>query len=173
VLIGILKGLGMNVIAYDYYPNEIAAKELGFTYVSLDQLYKQSRIISLHCPLTPETQHMINKKTIEKMQKGVMIINTGRGHLIDTKALIKGLKEGKIGAAGLDVYEEEEQYFFEDHSDLTLKDDVLARLLTFHNVLVTSHQAFFTEEAIKNIGETTFHNLEQFFTGKKIDNRLN
>lgn len=171
-LISILKGLGMNIIAYDYYPNKDIAEKLGFTYVSLNELYKKSKIISLHCPLTPKTRHMINKKAIEKMQPGVMIINTGRGHLIDTKALIEGLKKGIIGTAGLDVYEEEENYFFEDHSDNSIKDDTLARLLSFHNVLVTSHQAFFTQEAIKNIGKTTMENFEQFFSGKKVDNKV-
>lgn len=115
---------------------------------------------------------MINGASIGKMRDGVMIINTGRGHLIDTKALIAGLKKGKIGAAGLDVYEEEERYFFEDHSDQTMADDVLARLLTFHNVLVTSHQAFFTEEALENIGSTTFKNFDDFFSGRTVENQI-
>lgn len=171
-LISLLKGLSMDVIAYDFYPDEQAARDLGFDYVSLDDIYRRSRIISLHCPLTKETHHMINGASIGKMRDGVMIINTGRGHLIDTKALIAGLKKGKIGAAGLDVYEEEERYFFEDHSDQTMADDVLARLLTFHNVLVTSHQAFFTEEALENIGSTTFKNFDDFFSGRTVENQI-
>lgn len=171
-LISILKGLGMEVIAYDAYPNTEAAERLGFSYVELNDLYARSKIISLHCPLTPETKYMINWDSITKMQKGVMIINTGRGELIDTPCLIAGLKTGRIGSAGLDVYEEEENYFFEDHSDKNIDDDVLARLLTFHNVLVTSHQAFFTEEAIGNIGETTLNNLQAFDKGEELVNRV-
>lgn len=120
-------------------------------------------IISLHCPLTPETSHMINDTTIPTLKDGVMLINTGRGGLIDTKALVEGLKSGKIGAAGLDVYEEESDYFFEDRSVEMIADDVLARLLTFPNVLVTSHQAFFTHEALHNIAHTTLNNLKEYF----------
>ncbi|MDC7223749.1 MAG: 2-hydroxyacid dehydrogenase [Spirochaetales bacterium] len=171
-LIDILKGLGMEVLAYDAYPRQEEAEKRGFSYVPLEELFERSRIISLHCPLTPETHHMINRDTISLMQDDVMIINTGRGQLIDTKALIAGLKRGKVGSAGLDVYEEEEHYFFEDHSQHNVTDDVLARLLTFHNVLVTSHQAFFTKDAIRNIVETTFRNLEDYREGKALVNRI-
>jgi D-lactate dehydrogenase len=172
ILIDILKGLGMNVIAYDSFPRREEAEKKGFTYVSLEELFNQSRIVSLHCPLTPETHHLINHNTIFQMQEGVMIINTGRGGLIDTKALIEGLKVGKIGSAGLDVYEEEEDYFFEDYSEHSIYDDVLARLLTFNNVLVTSHQAFLTEDALRNIGETTCENLNDFIQGRELHNRV-
>jgi D-lactate dehydrogenase len=172
ILIDILKGLGMNVIAYDSFPRREEAEKKGFTYVSLEELFNQSRIVSLHCPLTPETHHLINHNTISQMQEGVMIINTGRGGLIDTKALIEGLKVGKIGSAGLDVYEEEEDYFFEDYSEHSIYDDVLARLLTFNNVLVTSHQAFLTEDALRNIGETTCENLNDFIQGRELHNRV-
>jgi len=172
VLIKILKGFGMDVIAFDSYKDEPAQKELGFEYVSIEELYKRSDIISLHCPLTKETHHMINDKTIAMMKDGVMIINTGRGHLIDTKALVKGLKAKRIGSAGLDVYEEESEYFFEDFSVEGLRDDVLARLLTFPNVLITSHQAFFTVEALENISATTLGNIREFFDNGSIPNEI-
>ena len=172
ILIGILKGLGMNVLGYDKFPDEKAAKEMGFTYTNLDELYEKSDIISLHCPLTPETEYLINYKSISKMKDGVMIINTGRGKLIDTSMLIEGLKDQKIGSAGLDVYEEEESYFFEDDSSSILQDDVLARLLTFNNVIVTSHQAFFTKEALDGIAETTFNNILEFHNKETLSNEV-
>lgn len=172
ILIRILKGFGMEVLAHDNYPDEAGAKELGFTYVPLDELYARADIISLHCPLTKETHHMINDESIAKMKTGVMIINTGRGHLIDTKALITGLKSKKIGSAGLDVYEEEGDYFFEDFSIEGLADDVLARLLTFPNILVTSHQAFFTNEALANIAATTYENIRSFFEKNDLPNEI-
>ena len=172
VLIKILRGFGMEVLAFDSYRDEAAAKELGFSYVPIEELYQRSDIISLHCPLTKETHHMINDQTISMMKDGVMIINTGRGQLIDTKALIKGLKAKKIGSAGLDVYEEESEYFFEDFSTEGLKDDVLARLLTFPNVLITSHQAFFTNEALANISSTTLENIREFFDKGDIPNEI-
>ena len=162
----------MNVLAYDIFPNEKSAQDLGFTYTTLDELYSKSDIISLHCPLTPDTKYIINYKSIEKMKKGVMIINTGRGRLIDTSILIEALKDGKVGSAGLDVYEEEEDYFFEDDSSLVLQDDVLARLLSFNNVIVTSHQAFFTKEALDGIVETTFKNIIEFRDNLKLTNEL-
>ncbi|MDF7800113.1 2-hydroxyacid dehydrogenase [Pontiellaceae bacterium B1224] len=171
-LISILKGFGMKVLAYDPFPNEAYAAETGITYVDLPELYKQSDIISLHCPLTPETKYMINEATIQHLKDGVMLINTGRGGLIDTKALINGLKSGKIGAAGLDVYEEESDYFFEDRSEEMIADDVLARLLTFPNVLITSHQAFLTNDALKNIADTTLNNLKEYFEGNKLANEI-
>lgn len=172
VLIGILKGFGMNILAYDIHPDKEYAKKMNFKYVDLDSLYKNSDIISLHCPLTKETYHLINDTSIVKMKTGVMIINTGRGQLIDTKALIKGLKNNKIGYAGLDVYEEESDYFFEDLSNTILEDDILARLLTFNNVLITSHQGFFTKEALHNIAQTTLQNIQDYFSGKILINEI-
>ena len=145
ILIRMLKGFGMRILAYDLYPDMKFAEEESFSYVSLDELYRESDIISLHCPLTDQTKYMIDKNSIDKMKEGVMIINTGRGQLINTNDLIEGLKEKKIMAAGLDVYEEEGEYFYEDKSDKIIDDDVLARLLSFNNVIVTSHQAFFHE----------------------------
>lgn len=172
-LIAILNGFGMKVLAYDVHKNEDLAKELNFTYVELDELYAKSDVISLHCPLTPETHHMINDQSIAKMKDNVMIINTGRGGLIDTQALIKGLKTKKIGAAGLDVYEEEGDYFFEDLSMEGIADDTLARLMTFPNVLITSHQAFFTQEALSAIANTTLNNIKQFAENVEIlDNEI-
>lgn len=157
--IDIANGFGMEVLAYDKFPN----KDLKVTYVDLDTLYKESQIISLFCPLLPETEHIINRSSIEKMNDGVMIINTSRGGLISAEDLIWGLKTKKIGCAGLDVYEEEADYFFEDFSDDIVSDDTLARLLSFPNVLVTSHQAFLTREALKNIAETTLENIKNYF----------
>jgi len=171
-LIDILKGFGMEVLAFDKYPNPGQAKEKGFSYVELETLYQRSDIISLHCPLTTETQHMINHESIEMMKPGVMIINTSRGKLINTESLIKGLKSGKIGAAGLDVYEEEGDYFFEDYSGSLISDDVLARLLTFPHVLITSHQGFFTKEALKNIAETTLSNIRAFINNDQLVNEV-
>ncbi len=171
-LISILKGFGMSVLAYDKYEDKASAKKMGFKYVGLSELYAQSNIVSLHCPLTKETYHMINDESIKQMKPGVMIINTGRGKLIETKALIKGLKNKKIGSSGLDVYEEENEYFFEDFSDTMIDDDMLARLLTFPNVLVTSHQGFFTKEALTNIANTTLQNIEDYFKGKHLANEI-
>lgn len=166
ILIHMLRGLGMRILANDLYPDEAFAREEGFEYVPLDVLYRESDIISLHCPLTDQTRYLINDESIAKMKKGVMIINTGRGQLIHTNALIEGLKEKQVSAAGLDVYEEEGDYFYEDKSDKIIDDDVLARLLSFNNVIVTSHQAFFTKEAMHNIAETTMQNIEAFCQGR-------
>ncbi|MFW5710767.1 MAG: 2-hydroxyacid dehydrogenase [Spirochaetota bacterium] len=171
-LVGILRGFGMKVIAYDARPKPDAEEQYGFTYVSLDELYEHSDIISLHCPLTPETHHIINADSIKKMKREVMIINTSRGQLVDTGALLNALREQRIGSAGLDVYEEEDDYFFEDLSNETIEDDKLARLLTFPNVLVTSHQAFFTKEALTNIAQTTLANLRAYFNGEPLDNEI-
>ncbi len=171
-LIKILLGFGMKILAYDLYPDTKFAKEAGISYVPLNTLYAQSDIISLHCPLTKETEHMIDKAAIDQMKRGVMIINTGRGKLIHTTALIAGLKSKKIGFAGLDVYEEETAYFYEDRSDMVMTDDILARLLTFNNVIVTSHQAFFTKEAMENIAETTLQNIIDFRDGKELKNEI-
>jgi len=172
ILIQILKGFGMNVLAYDIYPDDNAAKQLGYQYVELEELHGKADIISLHCPLNPDTKYIINADSIETMKDNVMIINTGRGKLIDTKALIEGLKSKKIGAAGLDVYEEESEYFFEDRSTMVLTDDVLARLLTFSNVLITSHQAFLTKEALGNIADTTLESINELKEGKKLTNEI-
>lgn len=165
--INILLGFGCRILAFDKFPNdELAARE-NVHYVGLDQLLSESDIITLHVPLFAETHHMINASTIEQMKDGVMLINTSRGGLVDTQALIDGLKSGKIGLAGLDVYEEEGGVFFHDMSDKVLTDDVLARLMTFNNVMVTSHQAFLTHEALANIAETTLANIEEFAQGKR------
>ena len=172
ILIKTLRAMGMRVLAYDIYPDVDFAKETDIEYTSLDEIYRKSDIISLHCPLTKETEHLINHEAIAKMKEGVMIINTGRGKLIDTKSLIKGLKSKKIGFAGLDVYEEEEEYFFEDMSDFVMNDDMLARLLSFNNVIVTSHQAFFTKEALSNIAQTTLENIKDFVEGKPLLNEV-
>jgi len=171
-LIDILKGFGMRVLAYDTFPDKKYAKAQGFEYVSLDELYHQSDIISLHCPLTPETDHMINARTIANMKKGVMLINTGRGRLIQTEDLIEALKSGQIGSAGLDVYEEENEYFFEDFSNQIISDDMLARLLILPNTLITSHQGFFTTEALRNIAETTLSNIAEYFDDGYLENEI-
>jgi D-lactate dehydrogenase len=172
ILIQALRGMGVNVIAYDLYPDLEFAQQMNVRYLSLDELYQQADFISLHCPLNKETEYLINEKSIARMKDGVMIINTGRGKLINTNALIKGLKSKKIGAAGLDVYEEESDYFFEDRSNNVIDDDVLARLLSFNNVIVTSHQAFFTHEALQNIANTTLQNIQDFVDGKPLVNEV-
>ncbi len=171
-LVQILKGFGMEVLLSDTHPDEQFASATGSHYVTLDELYKNSDIISLNCPLTSETEYMINARAIGSMKKGVMLINTGRGKLIKTSDLIEGLKSGHIGSAGLDVYEEESKFFFEDMSDRILPDDILARLLTFNNVIITSHQGYFTREAMYNIAETTLKNINDFFSGKKLENEV-
>lgn len=164
----ICKGFSMRVIAYDKFP----AGDAGIDYVSLDELLARSDVISLHCPLTPESKHMIGKDAIEKMKKGVVLLNTSRGALIDAEALVEGLKARKIGAACLDVYEEEADIFFEDFSGHIVNDDVLARLISMPNVLVTSHQAFLTREALENIAETTLSNLQELEKTGKCENEL-
>lgn len=171
-LIRILKGFGMEVLAYDIYPDEAYAAGAGIVYVPLDELYRRADIISLHCPLTDRTRYMIGDVAISHMKPGVMLINTGRGQLIHTEALIDGLKEKKIGSAGLDVYEEEAAYFYEDTSDRIMDDDVLARLLSFNNVIVTSHQGFFTREALDNIARTTMQNISDFAEHRKLTNEV-
>lgn len=161
----IMAGFGCRVLAWDAYPSD-AAREAGAEYVELDELFRESQIIALHLPLTPDTHHLINGAAIHRMQPGVMLINTSRGGLVDTVAVIEGLKSGRIGALGLDVYEEEADLFFEDLSGTVIQDDVFARLLTFPNVLITGHQGFFTSEAIHNIAETTLANATAFETGQ-------
>lgn len=167
----IMLGFGTNVIAYDLYPDE-GLKSKGVKYTSIDELFGQSDIISLHCPLTPETKHMINKESFKKMKDGVMIINTSRGALIDTKAAIKALKKRKLGYLGIDVYEQEENLFFHDHSENIIEDEVIMRLISFPNVLITSHQAFFTSEALEQITATTYQNILDFEMGKELKNEV-
>ena len=162
------KGFGMNVLAYDKFPAAIE----GVRYVELDELFERSDVISLHCPLTPETRHLIGFDTLPKLKKGVIIINTSRGALIDAEALLEGIKSRKIGAACLDVYEEEADVFFEDFSGHILSDDLLARLISMPNVIVTSHQAFLTQEALGNIAETTAKNVVSFYANERCDNEL-
>ncbi len=170
-LAGILPACGCKVLACDKVENPECEK-FGVEYVSLDRLCADSDIISLHCPLLPETQHMINKATLGRMKDGVMLINTSRGALIDTKAVIDALKTGKVGYLGLDVYEEEENIFFRDLSGTVIQDDVFARLLTFPNVIITGHQAFLTREALSQIAHTTLENLRMLEEGKECDNEL-
>ena len=172
VLVRMLSGFGMTILGYDPYPDEEFALVNAMQYVTLDELFQRSDIITLHCPLTPETRYVINAESIAKMKDGVMIVNTGRGQLIDTNALIEGLKTRKIGSAALDVYEEEGNYFYEDTSDAVIVDDTLARLLSFNNVYVTSHQAFFTREALHNIANTTLRNVKDFVEGKSLINEV-
>ena len=168
VFIDICRGFGMNVIAYDKFP----AENSGIEYVSLGELFERSDIISLHCPLTEETHHLIDAAAIERLKKGAVIINTSRGALIDAEALLEGIKSRKVGAACLDVYEEESDVFFRDFSGHIMSDDVLARLISMPNVIVTSHQAFLTEEALDNIAETTVNNIASFFGEGICDNEL-
>lgn len=164
----IFLGFGCRVLAYDSYPDPRLQGDVQ--YVHLSELYRESDIISLHVPLTPETDHMINAAAIAQMKRGVILINTGRGALIDSRALIDALKRSHLGGAGLDVYEEEEGVFFQDLSDRVLQDDVLARLLTFPNVLITSHQAFLTAEALHNIAQVTLDNVTAFEQGQPLVN---
>jgi D-lactate dehydrogenase len=166
-VIDILLGFGCHILAYDKYPNNEIAELADVEYTGLEPLLRRSDIITLHVPLFLETYHVINRAAIDRMKDGVMLINTSRGGLVDTKALIDALKVGKVGAAGLDVYEEEAGIFFHDMSDKVLTDDVLARLMTFNNVVVTSHQAFLTREALANIAETTLDSVREFADGKR------
>ncbi|WP_323121763.1 2-hydroxyacid dehydrogenase [Burkholderia alba] len=161
----IMTGFGMRVLAHSPPPHDDTLIALGARYVPLDALLADADIVSLHCPLLPATHHLINERTLARMKRGAMLINTGRGGLVDTHALIGALKSGQLGHLGLDVYEEESGLFFEDHSDHPLQDDVLARLLTFPNVIVTSHQAFFTREALAEIAQTTLANIRAWHDG--------
>ena len=168
IFIDICRGFGMEVIAYDRFP-----KDDGLAYVTLDELFSCSDIISLHCPLTDETRHLVNADAIAKMKKGVVLLNTSRGALIDAEALLEGIKSRKIGAACLDVYEEEADIFFEDRSGHIMDDELLSRLISMPNVIVTSHQAFLTEEALNNIAETTVNNILSCINGDGLcDNEL-
>ena len=166
-VVEILTGFGCRVLAYDVHENPEVASLPQTKYVDLDELLSQSDVITLHVPLFEETYHLINQETIARMKPGVMLINTSRGGLVETVSLIDGLKTGQIGYAGLDVYEEEAGIFFHDISNQVLDDDVLARLMTFNNVVITSHQAFLTNEALDNIAETTYANIEEYFAGKR------
>jgi D-lactate dehydrogenase len=172
ILAGILHGFGMEVLLDDPYPDAAFAASIGARYVPRSELYAQSDVISLHCPLTPENHYMINAETLAQMKKDVILINTGRGALIDSKALIEALKDGRVRGAGLDVYEEEEEYFFEDWSLSPIRDDVLARLLQFPNVLLTAHQAFLTEEALGEIARVTLENIRQWSAGERMPNEI-
>lgn len=163
--IRIMAGFGCRVLAYDPYPTD-AGRRAGAEYVPLAELLAESHVVTLHCPLTPETYHLIDRERIAQMRPGVMLINTSRGALVDTLAVIEGLKDGQIGYLGLDVYEEEADLFFQDLSGQVLRDDVFSRLITFPNVLITGHQAFFTEEALGNIAATTVANLTAFERGE-------
>ena len=167
----LLAGFGMKVLGSDPHPNPdfVAA---GGTYEDREEVFTRSDIISLHCPLTPDTFHLINEKSIARMKKGVMLINTSRGGLVDARAVIRGLKSGRIGHLGLDVYEQEADFFYENLSETIIHDDVLQRLITFPNVLITSHQAYFTETALRNIAETTVANLEAFRSGVAMENEV-
>lgn len=168
----IMNGFGCECLAFDINKSDTLIKEIGIKYVSLDELYVRSDIISLHVPLTPDTKHCIDSKSIALMKPGLMFINTSRGALVDSKALIAGLKSGKIGYAGLDVYEEEAGVFFQNLSEKILQDDILARLLTFPNVLITSHQAFLTREALQNIAFTTLESIRQFEAGEILSYQI-
>lgn len=171
VFVKIMTGFGCKILANDPYPSE-AVIAMGGKYVDLATLYKESDIISLHCPLTPATRHMIDEHAIDQMKRGVMLINTSRGALLDTPAVVEGLKREQVGYLGMDVYEEEVDVFFEDLSGHVLQDDILARLLTFPNVLMTSHQAFFTRDALQNIADTTLSNLTAFAKDRSTPNAV-
>jgi len=168
----IMTGFGCQVLLHDIKPDLELANRLGARYTELDELLQQSDIISLHVPLNEQTHYLINNDSLTKMKKGVLLINTGRGGLVNTRDLIESLKTGHLGGAGLDVYEEEEQIFFRDYSNTVLQDDLLARLLTFPNVIITSHQAFLTTEALSNIAKTTLSNISDFEQGNPLKNQV-
>lgn len=170
IVVQIMRGFGCHILAYDLYPNP--AVEAIAKYVELPKLFANSDIITLHCPLTPQTHHLINQDSIAQMKYGAMLVNTSRGALVDTEAAIVGLKSGKIGSLALDVYEQEADLFFEDLSSEIIHDDTFERLLTFPNVLVTAHQAFFTKEALQNIAETTLANITDIEEGRECPNRI-
>lgn len=172
VFIDICRGFGMNVLAYDKFPFDGLDNGDTVRYVELDELFGNSDIISLHCPLTEDTYHIIDEDALNKCKPGVVLLNTSRGALVDAEALLAGIKSRKVGAACLDVYEEESDLFFEDNSEHIMEDDILARLISMPNVIVTSHQAFLTEEALENIAETTVKNIVGFFETKQCPNEL-
>ncbi len=164
-------GFGARVIAYDKYPSD-AMKAKGVEYLEFDDVLAQSDILSLHCPLMPETHHIINKESLAKMKKGAMLINTSRGKLVDTASVIQALKDEHLGFLGIDVYEQEEKLFFRDLSDMVIRDDQIAQLMIFPNVLITSHQGFFTKESMEEITRTTLQNIEDYMSGKTSDNEV-
>ena len=168
----ICRGFGMQVLGWDAYPNQAFAERVGMTYADLPEVLAASSVISLHAPLLPDTHHLINAEAIATMPQGAFVINTSRGALIDTNALLEGLRSGHLGGAGLDVYEEEAGYFFEDHSGHVITDDTLLRLISYPNVLVTSHQAFLTHEALGAIAATTFGNIEAYLAGEPLANAV-
>lgn len=168
IFINICKGFGMDVIAYDPYP----VQDMGIQYVKLEELFARSDVISLHCPLTDSTEGIINGQSIASMKKGVTIINTSRGRLIDSEALLDALQQEHVRAAGLDVYEEETELFYEDRSNTIVRDEVLSLLVSLPNVLITSHQAFLTEEALSNIALVTMSNIQNFFENNRIENEV-
>lgn len=172
VFMNICRGFGMKILAYDKYPERNLEKDGSIRYVSMDELLKNSDIISLHCPLTEETYHVIDEKALNLCKKGVILLNTSRGALVDAEALLNGIKSRKVGAACLDVYEEESEWFFEDNSGHIMEDDTLARLISMPNVIVTSHQAFLTEDALENIAQITLENLRGFFETGQCENEL-
>jgi D-lactate dehydrogenase len=167
----LLRGFGCRVLAYDLFPSD-RLSQLGVEYAGLDELFREADLVSLHCPLTSETHHLVDRASIAQMKPGVMLVNTSRGGLIDTGAVIDGLKSGRIGHLGLDVYEEEAQYFYEDYSSRLIDDDALSRLLTFPNVIVTSHQGFFTREALEQISRTTLGNVSDFAAARRSPNEV-
>jgi D-lactate dehydrogenase len=167
----IINGFGCKILAYDVRPNQDCLN-MGVTYVELPELFAQSDIISLHCPLLPATHYMINAESIQQMKPGVMLINTSRGALVDTRAVIEGIKLGQIGYLGTDVYEEEEDLFFRDLSNTIIQDDTFQLLQSFSNVVITAHQAFFTREALSNIAETTLSNISDVAAGKPCPNEV-
>ncbi|WP_339869183.1 2-hydroxyacid dehydrogenase [uncultured Algoriphagus sp.] len=167
----IMLGIGCKLLAHDIYENE-ELKKLGVTYLTLDELFAQSDIISLHCPLTPDTFHLINSTTLSKMKNGVVILNTSRGALIETKSVIKALKTRKVGNLGIDVYEQEENLFFQNLSETIVLDEQIARLMTFPNVLITGHQAFLTQEALAQIAKITLQNLDELAAGGDLSNEI-
>lgn len=168
IMIEILRGFGMNVLAYDPYPDT----SLNVEYVTIDELLKNSDMITLHCPLSPDTRYIINKNSISKMKDGVFLINTSRGGLVDTQALNDGLRSNKFMGVALDVYEEEDEYFFEDRSNDIIKDDELIKLMAYPNVIITSHQAFFTHESLEAIARVSLDNLKAFVDGASLENEV-
>lgn len=172
VVAKIMHGFGCRLLGHDLKPDQDLTKEYGLDYVSLEELCGKSDIITLHVPLSPDTHYLINADRLAAMKQGVMLINTGRGGLVDTRAVIQALKSGKVGYLGIDVYEEERGLFFEDHSGDILRDDTIARLMTFNNVFITSHQAFLTDTALKNIAKATIHHLDQWAAGNESEHEL-
>ncbi|MCI1208575.1 MAG: 2-hydroxyacid dehydrogenase [Treponema sp.] len=172
IMADILAGFGMKIVLYDVYPNKEWAAEKGYTYLPLEEFFTKVDVVSLHCPLTEETKHIINAESLKLMKKDSVIINTGRGALIETKALVDALKKNRIGGAALDVYEEESQYFFSDWSVNVIKDDDLIRLMTFPNVIITGHQAFLTTNALSAIADTTLGNVKSFMAGDELKNEV-